>query len=52
MKYKCKDCEAEMNINKANLEIGDLVECDECGAEMEVVEKEPALELELIEEEK
>lgn len=52
MKYKCLDCEAEMNINEQNLELGDVVECDECGAEMEVISKEPALELELVVEEK
>lgn len=52
MKYKCLDCETEMNINEQNLKLGDVIECDECGAEMEVLKKDPDLELELIEEEK
>lgn len=48
----CLDCETEMKLKTDNLELGDVVECDECGAEMEVLKKDPDLELELIEEEK
>jgi len=46
----CKDCNEPIEINK-ELEIGEIIECQNCGAEMEVINLEP-LEISLIEEEK
>jgi lysine biosynthesis protein LysW len=47
----CKDCEEINNINLADYEIGDVIECEACGAEHELRSIEP-LEYVLIEEEK
>jgi alpha-aminoadipate carrier protein LysW len=46
----CKDCGEAIFLDK-NLEVGEIIECQNCGAEMEVVNLEP-LEVSLIEEEK
>lgn len=48
----CKDCEENMdNVELENFEIGDIIECESCGAEHELRSKEP-VEILLIEEEK
>lgn len=44
----CLECQADLEA--AEVEIGDIISCSECGAEMEVVGVHP-LELELVEEE-
>ena len=41
----CPDCENDLNVEVDELEEGDVVACDECGTEYEVVGVEP---LELI----
>lgn len=45
---KCPDCSAELELNE--LELGELIVCDDCGSEIEVVGLEP-LVLELAPEE-
>ncbi len=44
----CPDCAAELDLNE--LELGELIVCDDCGSEIEVVGLEP-LVLELAPEE-
>ncbi|MDP3888699.1 MAG: lysine biosynthesis protein LysW [bacterium] len=47
---KCPDCQAEVKIpNEAP--VGEILECLNCGAEMELISLDP-LEVSLIEEEK
>jgi lysine biosynthesis protein LysW len=46
---KCPDCKTEMNLEGAD--VSDIVDCDVCGAEMEVTHMYPA-KIKLIEEEK
>lgn len=46
----CKDCEEAIILDK-ELEVGEIIECQNCGAEMEIINLEP-LEVSLIEEEK
>ncbi len=48
---KCLDCEEKIENLKEGIEEGDVVECEACGAEHELVKREP-MELMLIEEEK
>lgn len=48
---KCLDCGRTMNIDEQEPEVGDVLVCESCGAEHEVISVEP-VELELIEEEK
>jgi len=45
----CPECENELNFNVEETEEGDVVVCDECGTEYEIVGLEP-LELTRIEE--
>lgn len=45
----CPECENELNVEVGELEEGDVVACDECGSEYEVVGVEP-LELTKVEE--
>lgn len=48
----CKDCGEMMEeISPGSYEVGDVIECESCGAEHEVVKKDP-FETELIDEEK
>lgn len=48
----CKDCAESMDyIDLADYEIGDVLECESCGAEHELRSKEPLMMV-LIEEEK
>jgi alpha-aminoadipate carrier protein LysW len=45
----CPECDAQIDIEEDDVDEGDLLSCDECGAELRVVSTEP-LELESIEE--
>ncbi len=45
----CAVCDAEIDVDEDELDEGDTVTCDECGADMRVVSVDP-LELEAIEE--
>jgi alpha-aminoadipate/glutamate carrier protein LysW len=45
----CPECENELDIDVDEVEEGDVVACDECGTEYEVVGVEP-LELARVEE--
>jgi len=41
---KCPECDADLNLDSP--ERGEIVECSDCGAELEVLSSEPiALEL-------
>jgi alpha-aminoadipate/glutamate carrier protein LysW len=39
MKATCPECEAELTLN--NVLRGEIVQCGECGADLEVVSVEP-----------
>jgi alpha-aminoadipate carrier protein LysW len=43
----CPECEAAIDVEEDDVEEGQHVECQECGAELEVVNTNP-LELELV----
>ena len=45
----CPDCENNLDIDVEEVEEGDVIACDECGTEYEVVGVEP-LELSKVEE--
>jgi alpha-aminoadipate/glutamate carrier protein LysW len=45
----CPECENELDVEADELEEGDVVACDECGSEYEVVGVEP-LELSRVDE--
>jgi alpha-aminoadipate carrier protein LysW len=47
---KCPVCDAELEIDDEELDEGDTITCDECGADLRVVGTDP-LELESLEEE-
>lgn len=47
-KVICPDCQAE--IQHEILTVGDILECPECGTEVEVLSKDPLQYKELIEE--
>jgi alpha-aminoadipate carrier protein LysW len=46
----CPVCEGTFYLDEEEVEEGDLISCEECGAELEVVSTDP-LELEAVEEE-
>ena len=46
----CPECENELDIEEGELEEGDVVACEECGSEYEVVGVDP-LELTRVDEE-
>jgi alpha-aminoadipate carrier protein LysW len=46
----CPVCEGSFYLDEEEIEEGDLINCEECGAELEVVSTDP-LELEAMEEE-
>ena len=46
----CPVCEGSFHLDVDEIEEGDLVSCDECGVELEVVSTDP-LDLEAVEEE-
>jgi len=50
MKTKCPDCETVINITK-DAPVGKIIECANCGAEVELLSKNP-LKIEILEEEK
>ncbi len=41
----CPDCDAQIDVEEEELDEGDLITCDECGAELRVLGLDP-LELE------
>jgi len=48
-KINCPDCKAEIKTSQ-KMEVGDILECGECGTEVEVVSLEPLKAVELVEE--
>lgn len=48
-KIVCTDCGAEI-ITTGNEEVGDILECDECGTEIEITSVNPLNYRELVEE--
>jgi alpha-aminoadipate/glutamate carrier protein LysW len=46
----CPECESALDLDEDEVEEGDVVICDECGAEFEVVAVDP-LELSKVDEE-
>lgn len=47
-KVVCPDCQVE--IISETMEVGDILECQECGTEVEILSKDPLQYRELIEE--
>ncbi len=45
----CPECENELNVDVEELDEGDVIACDECGSEYEVVGVDP-LELSRVDE--
>ena len=45
----CPECDAQIDLEEDDVDEGDMLSCDECGAELRVVSTEP-LELESAEE--
>ena len=43
----CPECDTPLNIDVDDVEEGETVSCDECGAELEIVSVEP-LEIALV----
>ncbi len=41
MAVVCPECDNPLDINVDDVEEGEIVECDECGAELEVVSSDP-----------
>lgn len=39
--HNCPECDTELNINVEEVEEGDVVTCEECGAEYEIVAIDP-----------
>lgn len=50
MEINCPDCETEINVPE-NIHVGQILDCDNCGAEIEVKSTKP-FDYELIEDEK
>ena len=48
-KVICPDCQSEIKLSE-NLMVGDILECGECGTEVEVTSLSPLKYRELIEE--
>jgi alpha-aminoadipate/glutamate carrier protein LysW len=42
----CPVCEGSIDVDKEDVDEGDSISCDECGADLTVVSTEPNLELE------
>lgn len=42
----CPVCEGSLDIDKEDVNEGDAISCDECGADLTVVSTEPNIELE------
>ena len=49
MSVVCPECDTPLNIDQDEVEEGEVVTCDECGTEFEVVATEP-LELSQVDE--
>ena len=47
---KCPDCDSRLDLDEEELDEGDIVTCEECGAELRVMSLDP-LELEPADEE-
>ena len=47
---KCPDCSSQIDLDEEELDEGDLITCEECGAELRVLGLDP-LELESAEDE-
>lgn len=39
--HNCPDCDNPLDIEEDEVDEGDIVACDECGAEFEIVATEP-----------
>jgi len=50
-KVICPDCHEPVEIKEENPKVGEIIECENCGAEIEITSLEP-LSVSLIEEEK
>jgi len=48
---KCPDCHHPIKINNDTLEVGDIIECQYCGTELEILSLQP-LKTAIVEEEK
>ena len=48
-KITCPDCKTEIKLTKEVI-VGDIVECDECGTEVEILSLKPLKYCELVEE--
>lgn len=48
-KIVCPDCQAEINLVEEVM-VGDIVECEECGTEVEILSLNPLKYSELVEE--
>jgi len=48
-KVICPDCETEIELTEATM-VGDIIECGECGTEVEILSINPLKYRELIEE--
>lgn len=46
----CPDCEALLDVEEDDVEQGEVINCPECGVELEVVNTNP-IEVELVEDE-
>jgi alpha-aminoadipate carrier protein LysW len=47
---QCPECDAAIDLDADDVDEGDVISCDECGAELQVVSLDP-LEVELYEDE-
>ncbi len=47
---QCPECDAAIDLDPDDVDEGDVISCDECGAELQVVSLDP-LEVELYEDE-
>ena len=43
----CPECDAVLDVAETELEEGDTISCEECGANLVVVTTDPAIELEV-----
>ncbi len=48
-KVVCPDCKSEIKLQKETM-VGDIVECLECGTEVEIISLDPLKYRELVEE--
>jgi len=47
---KCPVCDGAIDLDEEDVDEGDTISCDECGADLKVVSTEPDLELESVDE--